>query len=211
MSKVNILKIIEGVGACSENLIGISENLISISEKVSVISKVIVEIISEFQTETDKPAIETKAKKSAPKQIEAKAEPVKEAAKEYTFIEVRTILAEKSRAGHTADIKKILVSHGAEKLSEIEKTARAIVDNAQEQKHQMEMQMQKKRDAFDVDMEKETNEKILKIQSDLATNMEKLLKKQEEQNNNEIESLKQDFKEHHSEYAKQILERVIKV
>ena len=96
----------------------------------------------------------------------------------------------------------------AEKLSEIEKTARAIVDNAQEQKHQMEMQMQKKRDAFDVDMEKETNEKI---QSDLATNMEKLLKKQEEQNNNEIESLKQDFKEHHSEYAKQILERVIKV
>ena len=99
----------------------------------------------------------------------------------------------------------------AEKLSEIEKTARAIVDNAQEQKHQMEMQMQKKRDAFDADMEKETNEKILKIQSDLATNMEKLLKKQEEQNNNEIESLKQDFKEHHSEYAKQILERVIKV
>lgn len=73
----------------------------------------------------------------------------------------------------------------AEKLSEIEKTARAIVDNAQEQKHQMEMQMQKKRDAFDADMEKETNEKILKIQSDLATNMEKLLKKQEEQNNNE--------------------------
>lgn len=99
----------------------------------------------------------------------------------------------------------------AEKLSEIEKTACAIVDSAQEQKHQMEMQMQKKRDAFDADMEKETNEKILKIQSDLATNMEKLLKKQEEQNNNEIESLKQDFKEHHSEYAKQILQRVIKV
>ena len=66
----------------------------------------------------------------------------------------------------------------AEKLSEIEKTARAIVDNAQEQKHQMEMQMQKKRDAFDADMEKETNEKILKIQSDLATNMEKLLTSQ---------------------------------
>lgn len=115
MSKVNILKIIEGVGACSENLIGISENLISISEKVSVISKVIVEIISEFQTETDKPAIETKAK------------PVKEAAKEYTFIEVRTILTEKSRAGHTADIKKILVSHGAEKLSEIDPSEYAAI------------------------------------------------------------------------------------
>ena len=99
----------------------------------------------------------------------------------------------------------------AEKLSEIEMTARSIVDGAQEQKHQMEMKMQKQRDTFDADMEKETNEKILKIQSDLATNMEKLLKKQEEQNNNEIEALKQDFKEHHSEYARQILERVIKV
>ena len=99
----------------------------------------------------------------------------------------------------------------AEKLSEIEITARAIVDNAQEQKHQMEMKMQEKRDCFDADMKKETNEKILKIQSDLAANMENLLKKQEEQNDHEIESLKQDFKEHHSEYAKQILERVIKV
>lgn len=99
----------------------------------------------------------------------------------------------------------------AEKLSEIEMTARSIVDGAQEQKHKMEMKMQKQRDTFDADMEKETNEKILKIQSDLATNMENLLKKQEEQNNNEIEVLKQDFKEHRSEYARQILERVIKV
>lgn len=99
----------------------------------------------------------------------------------------------------------------AEKLSEIEMTARSIVDGAQEQKHQMEMKMQKQRDTFDADMEKETNEKLLKIQSDLATNMENLLKKQEEQNNNEIEVLKQDFKEHRSEYARQILERVIKV
>ena len=104
MSKVNISKIIEGVGTCSENLIGISENLVSISEKVSVISKVIVEIISEFQ-----------------------AEPVREAAKEYTFTEVRTILAEKSRAGHTAEIKKILISHGAEKLSEIDPAEFAAV------------------------------------------------------------------------------------
>ena len=99
----------------------------------------------------------------------------------------------------------------AEKLSEIEMTARSIVDGAQEQKHQMEMKMQKQRDTFDADIEKEKNEKILKIQSDLATNMENLLKKQEEQNNNEIEVLKQDFKEHRSEYARQILERVIKV
>ena len=127
MSKVNISKIIEGVGTCSENLIGISENLISISEKVSAISKVVVEIISEIQTGADKPAIEAKPKKSAAKQIEAKEEPAKNEPKQYSFTEVRTILAEKSRAGHTAEIKKILVAHGAEKLSEIAPSEYAAV------------------------------------------------------------------------------------
>ena len=37
----------------------------------------------------------------------------------YSFTDVRTILAEKSRAGHTAEVKQILNNHGAEKLSGI--------------------------------------------------------------------------------------------
>ncbi len=69
MSKVNIAEIAKDVGICSENMIGVSENLISISEKLSAVAKVITEIVSEFQGEADKPAIETKAKKSATKQI----------------------------------------------------------------------------------------------------------------------------------------------
>ena len=50
------------------------------------------------------------------KAAEAPAEP----AKEYTFTEVRAFLAEKSRAGHTAEIRKILEAHGADKLSGID-------------------------------------------------------------------------------------------
>ncbi len=69
MSKVNIAKIAKDVGICSENLISISESLISISEKVSTVARVIAEIVSEFQGETDKPAIGTKTKKAVPKQI----------------------------------------------------------------------------------------------------------------------------------------------
>lgn len=68
MLKVNIAKIAKNVGICSENLIGISESLISISEKVSTMAKVIAEIVSKFQGEPDKPAVETKAKKAEPKQ-----------------------------------------------------------------------------------------------------------------------------------------------
>ena len=127
MSKVNIAKIAKNVGICSENLISISESLISISEKVSTVARVIAEIISEFQGESDKPAIEAKTKKTAPKQIEAKAEEPEPQAKEYTFTEVRTFLAEKSRAGHTAEVKKILAAHGADKLSDLDKAEYAAV------------------------------------------------------------------------------------
>ena len=127
MSKVNIAKIAKDVGICSENLISISESLISISEKVSTAARVIAEIVSEFQGETDKPAIETKTKKAVPKQIEAKAEEPEPQAKGYTFTEVRTFLADKSRAGHTAEVKKILAAHGADKLSDLDKAEYAAV------------------------------------------------------------------------------------
>ena len=126
MSKVNIAKIAKDVGICSENLIGISESLISISEMVSMVAKVIAEIVSEFQGEPDKPAVEAKGKKAAPKKIESKQEP-EEPKKEYTFTEVRTFLADKSRAGHTAEVKKILAAHGADKLSDLDKAEYAAV------------------------------------------------------------------------------------
>ena len=70
----------------------------------------------------------------------------------------------------------------AEKLSEIEKTARAIVDNAQEQKHQMEMQMQFDRGYlsayFSTDMEKmvaELDDPYILITDKKITNIQEIL------------------------------------
>lgn len=63
-----------------------------------------------------------------PKQIEAKPElELAKVKKEYTFTEVRTFLADKSRAGHTAEVKKLLAAHGADKLSDLDKTEYAAV------------------------------------------------------------------------------------
>ena len=56
-----------------------------------------------------------------------KTEAPTESAKEYTFTEVRVFLAEKSRAGHTAEIRKILEAHGADKLSALDKGEYAAV------------------------------------------------------------------------------------
>jgi hypothetical protein len=47
-----------------------------------------------------------------------KAEPLKP--KPITLEQVRAELAEKSRNGHTADVRELLQKHGAAKLSEID-------------------------------------------------------------------------------------------
>ncbi|MFS2315908.1 DNA ligase [Dehalococcoides mccartyi] len=53
---------------------------------------------------------------------EAKAPPSETKAKPVTLEQVRAVLAEKSRSGHTADVRDLLQKHGASKLSEIDPT-----------------------------------------------------------------------------------------
>lgn len=54
------------------------------------------------------------------KKEEAPAEePPAEEAKTFTFEEVRTILADKSRSGFRAEVKALLTAHGVKQLSEI--------------------------------------------------------------------------------------------
>ena len=54
------------------------------------------------------------AKKAKPA---AKQEPEE---KPLTLEEVRAVLAEKSRSGHTEEVRELLAKHGADKLSEID-------------------------------------------------------------------------------------------
>ena len=102
MSKVNdVAAVIEKIEKCSESLI-------AVSEQMNFIAKTTAEILAELQKDSSKPAAKIEEKQPSAKE------------KALSLTEVRKILAEKSRAGHTAAIKKILVSHGAEKLSEID-------------------------------------------------------------------------------------------
>jgi hypothetical protein len=48
------------------------------------------------------------------------AAPATHAKKEVSLETVRAVLAEKSRNGHTAEVRELLKKHGAEKLSEID-------------------------------------------------------------------------------------------
>ena len=70
-------------------------------------------------TDTNDPEKAGKAGKAAKKEEKpaAKQEPEK---KPLTLEEVRAVLAEKSRAGHTEEVRELLNKHGADKLSEID-------------------------------------------------------------------------------------------
>lgn len=58
------------------------------------------------------------AKNTAKKDTKvAKQEPEE---KPLTLEEVRAVLAEKSRSGHTEEVRELLAKHGADKLSEID-------------------------------------------------------------------------------------------
>ena len=84
---------------CGEILIGISESL--------------TEILSAADAPEKDAAAEPVKGKS-----EKAAEP--EAKKAIRLSDVRAVLAEKSRAGFTKEVKELLIRHGAEKLSGID-------------------------------------------------------------------------------------------
>ena len=114
MSKMSELSmVLQELKECGEKLVSISEEL------------------KEYFSASEAKELEKKKASAKKKEPEAKVETPEESkpepVKEYTFTEVRTFLADKSRAGHTAEVKKILAAHGAEKLSDLDKAEYAAV------------------------------------------------------------------------------------
>ncbi len=113
MGKVSELAmLVDELKKCGETLVGISEGL--------------ADLFSGAEEEM-------LVKKVAPKkQLEAKAEAPVSEKKAVTLEEVRKVLAEKSRAGFTDEVKSILTMHGAERLSEVDPTEyKALLDEAE--------------------------------------------------------------------------------
>ena len=102
---------------CGEVLIGISDTLremFSGGDDMTVTQ----------ETPAEKPKGKSKAAKTAPtKEPEKPAEPEKK----LTLTDVRAVLAEKSRAGFTEDVKALIAKHGADRLSEVPETEYAAL------------------------------------------------------------------------------------
>lgn len=105
MSHVKLmLDVIDGVCTVAESLQGLAGSL-----------KILVEAFGsdeqlKIAAPVEKADVKTKPK-AAPKEESKEKLP--------TLTEVRGILAEKSRSGKTAQVKELLIKHGADKLSDI--------------------------------------------------------------------------------------------
>ena len=94
------------------------------SKKISDLADSIKEMFSEAADGAEtkpEPAASKKAAEALKPEVEvSKAAAKPEHEKPMTLPEIRAILAAKSRAGFTAEVKELLKSHGADRLSEID-------------------------------------------------------------------------------------------
>lgn len=84
----------------------------------------VADAVTRSEPEAEAPAAgtEKKTKKADTQKAEPVPSPVPEE-KPLTLEDVRAVLAEKSRAGHTAEVRALLIQHGADKLSDIDPAA----------------------------------------------------------------------------------------
>lgn len=88
--------------------------------------KALVNMADSLQEIFSAAANELAAETSVQKEPEKK-EALTPAKPALTFIDVRKLLSEKSRAGHTAEVKALLQKYGADKLSELSENHYAAV------------------------------------------------------------------------------------
>lgn len=106
MSKMSELdRVLRELKKCGESLVCIAEELAEVLSGPGV--------AGEKKEAGEKPGKKEPAGK-------ASGQEGQEPEKQYSLTEVRALLAEKSRAGFTAQVRELLAKHGADKLSGID-------------------------------------------------------------------------------------------
>ena len=102
-------------------LLDVVSDLRSLADSLQAVADAVVKNGQEQPDQTTEEKLSQKPeKKSVAKKAELPAETPAPETKPLTLEQVRAALAEKSRAGHTAEVKALLIKHGADKLSDID-------------------------------------------------------------------------------------------
>lgn len=109
---------------CGERLIGIADEITALFESAPESDGAVEETVTAAEEPTEVPWDEA----GDP----VKVMPEVPAERPLTLEEVRAVLAEKSRAGHTAEVRELLKRHGADRLSAIDPSEyRALLAEAE--------------------------------------------------------------------------------
>ncbi len=102
-------------------LLDVIDDLRSLADSLQAVADAVAENDAAAEmTTTKEPEKKGRTKAAAKKTTAKKSAKAEAEEKPLTLEEVCAVLAEKSRAGHTAEVKELLNKHGADKLSEID-------------------------------------------------------------------------------------------
>ena len=123
MSKTKlVLKVIDDVRNLAENLALVLDNVRTLADSLQAVADVML------ADDQEKEPVKVPAKKTAA--IESKKTEPEELT--LKLEQVRAVLADKSRKGHTAEVKELLIKYGANKLSDIDpKNYKALLADAE--------------------------------------------------------------------------------
>lgn len=96
------------------------------------------------------------------------------------------------------------------KISEIESSASAIMDSANEKKKQMAADMAAKTAAFDEELEKETSKELEKLRSAMEMEIEKQIKAERENAEKFITQLQDLYDKRHLQYVQELFDHMVK-
>lgn len=97
-----------------------------------------------------------------------------------------------------------------EKISEIELTATAIMEDASQRKKAFADEMAKRTAAFDARLEAETGQKIKELQADMEIRMNERLIKQQDNCAALLKAIEKRYEEHHVRYVEDLFQSMIK-
>lgn len=94
------------------------------------------------------------------------------------------------------------------KLSEIEATANAIMQDAAQQKQALSEEAEKQTKEFDASLEKETSDEIRKIREDLAHEKDARINELRAETEDQLSRLDAYYKAHHESLCSELFQKI---
>ena len=94
-------------------------------------------------------------------------------------------------------------------ISEIEAAASAVMDEANARKKAFAREMEEKTAAFDRELDARTEERIAELRARMEVEMNSKLSKQKDDARLLLARMEQNYKEHHTQYVKQLFQSLI--